>query len=117
MHPYWAVRRLTQQQMAHEQDKWNPEAGMPRPRFNCELKLMTLSSVCIACINEKALNRTRLLDVPFLVNNVPLEAKEELLLEVGKIEKKEKMQRKRTWKDLVQAQTKHSETIQKKSKS
>ena len=114
MHPYWAVRRLTQQQLCHEKDNWKPEAGRPRPRFNCEMKLMSLSSVCIACISERALNRTRLLEVPFLLNNVPLQAKEELLLEVGHKEQKAQEKRKRTWKEFLQEQTKKSEKIQKK---
>ena len=114
MHPYWAVRRLSFSQLAIEQDKWTAAAGRPRPRFNCELKWMSLSSVCMALINAKAVNRTRLMEVPFLVNKDPLEEKEELLLEIERKEKKAPEKKKRTWKDVLQENKKNIEKEQQK---
>ena len=101
MHPYWAVRRLTHKQIVIEQGNWKPQVGKLRPRFNCEMKLMSLSAVNLGCINDRMLNRTRMMDVPFLVNSVPLQEKEELLLELVPKEKKAVDKRKRTWKDAV----------------
>ena len=77
MHPFWAVRRMTEKQLARERSQ--VRLGQLPPRFNCELQNFSLSSVSIATIG---LNRTKLLEVPVLTNVLPLEACEELILEV-----------------------------------
>jgi hypothetical protein len=100
MHPFWAVRRLNEKQLQTEVQAWKPETGKPRPRFNCELRMKPLSAVVLGIINERSLNRTRLLKVPFLINHVELVKNEELILEVLPMKKKETI-KKRTWRDEV----------------
>lgn len=98
MHPFWAVRRLTEKQLARERSQ--VRLGQLLPRFNCELRNFSLSSVSLAIIGLNTLNRTKLLGVPFLTNVHPLEACEELILEV--VEKtKEAKPVKRSWRDAV----------------
>ena len=104
MHPFWAVRRMTAKQMSVAQDKFaNDTQQCPtskwRPRFNCSLETQTLSCVCIAIVGTQALNRTRILEVPFLANTVMVEEGEELILQIGEKEKKERP--KRTWQDAM----------------
>ena len=114
MHPFWAVRRLTQKQLLIEQEKWAatkfPTKGI-RPCFNCELKVMTLSAVNIGSYNKRSVTRTRMLDVPLLVNRAPLQEKEELILEIETKEKKV-VQKKRTWKDDLVSQVKKAQKLQ-----
>jgi hypothetical protein len=100
MHPFWAVRRLNEKQLQTEVQAWKPETGKPRHRFNCELRMKPLSAVVLGIINERSLNRTRLLKVPFLINHVELVKNEELILEVLPMKKKETI-KKRTWRDEV----------------
>ena len=100
MNPFWAVRRLTQQQLAREAGVWTPETGKPRPRFNCELETQSLSVVTLAAVRNKAVNRTKMLDVPFLTNSVTLVENEELILEVEP-PKKEQKAKKRTWREAL----------------
>jgi hypothetical protein len=98
MHPFWAVRRMTAKQLTRERSQ--VRLGQLPPRFNCELQNFSLSSVNLAIIGEKTLNRTKLLQVPFLTNFLPLEDCEELILEV--VEKtKEAKPVKRSWRDAV----------------
>ena len=101
MNPFWAVRRLTDKQLQQEAQAWTPETGKPRPRFNCQLETQSLSLVNLGVVRSKALNRTRMLDVPFLTNNVALLENEELILEVQAMKKKEEKPKKRTWRDEV----------------
>ena len=109
MHPFWVVRRMTEKQLARERYEARP--GQLLPRFNCELQVFSLSSVNIAVVGEKMLNRTRRIDVPWMTNSLPLEEGEELILEVG-----EKMTQakhvKRSWRDAV----KDNEKAKKKKK-
>ena len=113
MNPFWAVRRLTQKQLEQEAQAWTPETGKPRPRFNCELETQTLSVVTLAAVrgahkSDKAINRTKMLDVPFLTNNVALVENEELILEVEP-PKKEQKGKKRTWRDAVKEDDKQKD--------
>ena len=75
MHPFWAVRRLTQKQL--EQERVNQPLGQIKKRFNCKLQTLTLSAVNIATVKGKCLNLTRLLHVPFLANAFALQKDEE----------------------------------------
>ena len=87
MNPFWAVRRLTDQQLRQEVQAWTPETGKPRPRFNCQLETQSLSLVNLGVVRSKALNRTRML-VPFLTNGIDVVENEELILEVQAMKKK-----------------------------
>ena len=88
MNPFWAVRRLTDQQLRQEVHAWRPETGKPRPRFNCQLETQSLSLVNLGVVRSKALNRTRMLYVPFLTNDIDLVENEELILEVQAMKKR-----------------------------
>ena len=96
MHPFWAVRRLSQQQL--EKERSETKAGNWLPRFTCEVRYFELSNVCvyarIACGNT-----TRNCTVPFITNIDKLEEGEELILEVAHKEKKQKPKA-RTWRQV-----------------
>ena len=98
MHPFWAVRRMTAKQLTHAQLAHKAATGWS-PRFNCTLEMQTLSAVCLAVVGGQALNRTRIIEVPFLTNNVPVEEGEELILEIG--EKEKKTAPKRSWQSAM----------------
>ena len=70
----------------------------PAPRFNCELVVKTLSVVAICSVDGQCYNRTRIIEVPFLMNSIDLMEGEELFLEVDEPARK-KSTKKRTWRD------------------
>ena len=98
MHPFWAVRRLSKEQL--EKERRETKLGNWSPRFTCEVRYSELSSVCvyarIACGNT-----TRNCSVPFITNIEKLEEGEELILEVAQKEKQQKP-RARTWRQVEQ---------------
>ena len=105
MHPFWAVRRLTPQQLDKEVEaciKRNKiavaEVQAIMPSFNCELEDHTHSSVNIATVGLCVLC-TRTIKVPYLTNSKALAKGEELILP-HVVEAKEKQQVKRTWRDV-----------------
>ena len=110
--PFWIVRRLTQKQLdaaSKGQGVHGPVCRQPRmgpwtPRFNCKLQELTLSNVTIANVGGRVMNKTRLVEVPFLTNSMPLEDGEELIFEIP--EKPQKEEKKRTWKDALKTEEK-----------
>ena len=98
MHPCWAVRRLTEPQLAKEVAATPPNAR--KPRFNCHFVTHSLSNVCVATVDNTCINCTRLVEVPFLTNSTALEAGEELLICVQPQGQKG-APRKRTWQDAL----------------
>ena len=58
------------------------------PRFNCELTTKQVSSVNVGSVGDEVVNRTRLMDVPFLTNSAPMKQNEELILEVTVVPKR-----------------------------
>ena len=102
MHPFWAVRRMTEQQLSRA--RIGGSNGKLLPRFNCTLETQSLSAVCIAIVGKQALNRTRLLEVLFLTSNVPLEKGEELILEIEQHVKAAPA--KRTWQKALRDEQK-----------
>ena len=96
MHPFWAVRRLTSQQLEKERNETKP--GKWLPRFSCQLVDIELSNVCvysrISCANS-----TRNFKIPFLTNSAQLEEGEELILQVATREKAAKPKA-RTWRQV-----------------
>ena len=112
LHPFWCVRRVTEQQMARLTLEWqlaSTDDGAPRapkPRFNCTLEIAALSSTNIACVGNKAINRCKILDVPFLTNFRPLEAGEELFLEMHEKKKETRRKPARTWRDALKDEQK-----------
>ena len=112
MHPFWAVRRLTDKQL--QQAKVDNPKDKMAPRFNCELLTKTLSVVCIACVSEKVNNCTRLIEMHFLTNSINLEEGEELLLEITATTKKQTIA-KRSWRDAEKAEEKEQKKRRVKS--
>ena len=120
MHPFWAVRRLTDKQLAravaeHEE---RPK-GTTKPRFNCSIVRHSLSNVSTGmCPNDNYVNTVRIIEVPFLTNFLAVEDGEELIMQVG--EKKETPRaRDRTWRDAykdeeAQAKKRDHERLQQK---
>ena len=106
MHPFWAVRRLTAEQLDKEiQEKREASriTGVPfkPPRFNCELKNFEHSAVIIATVGAMVTNCTRIVSVPYLTNKEALVEKDELILQIKSPTMKEKATRKRTWRDVT----------------
>ena len=103
MHPFWAVRRMTAQQMARA--KVEVAAGKPPPRFNCELVVRSISLVCVGAMEGHSLNRTRIFEVPFLTNIQEMMQGEELILEVTGRRADPKVT-KRTWREALRDEQK-----------
>ena len=96
MHPFWAVRRLTTQQL--DREKAHVEAGCWAPRFNCEIIWKEVTSVGVFVMVQTE-NRTKKVSVPFLTVRDEVQTGEELILQVEPKPTKEK--RKRTWRDIA----------------
>ena len=98
MHPFWAVRRMTEQQLRKHNAKSLAEGRVPS-RFNCKLVPQNMTMVTVGVAHGNALNCTRSFDVPFLCNNEELLDGEELLLRVEEKKIQVAQKNKRTWKD------------------
>ena len=98
MHPFWAVRRMTQKQLAREHAE--AKEGATRPRFNCRLEAVNMSCVNVGIVKSQSVSTTRVFNVPFLTNSLEVDEGEELILEVREKTQVEKAT-KRTWKDAV----------------
>jgi hypothetical protein len=96
MHPFWAVRRMTDKQRAKAAAD-EAELGKVPLRFNCHLEMQTVSCVCVGVVKSRSLNTTRVYQVPFLTNSLRVEEGEELILQVHE-KKHDKAAPKRTWK-------------------
>jgi hypothetical protein len=104
MHPFWAVRRLTEKMLLKEKAEIEAKPlghGVPIPRYNCEIHTMTLSNTNIGLADKKLLNQTRLFEAPFLTNIIPLEKGEELILKISEKLDKKKPEKKRNWRDAA----------------
>ena len=74
---------------------------------------MDVFVVCVHGAHQREGGKSHKVDgCSFLVNKDPLVEKEELLLEIERKEKKAPEKKKRTWKDVLQEQTKKYEKIQ-----
>ena len=104
MHPFWAVRRLTETQLQQERMKAKEDKSriMPLPRFNCEIEYKNTSVVCIAAVGGQCFNRTRILQTPYLTNTEYLIKGDELLLEIHERVKKDAP--KRSWQAAAKAE-------------
>ena len=92
------------------QEILNVEHGKVPPRFNCELLPRVISNVCIAAVGKEPINRSRMIETPFLTNSIQLERGEELVLEIAEKIKKQSQPRDRSWRDVM----KEGETRSKK---
>ena len=117
MHPFWAVRRMTSDQLMKE-IAVAAKGSVKRlpPRFNCKLEEHQLSCVTNGVVKDQSVITSRLHAVPFLVNMVALEEGEELILELT-VKKKEAKAKARTWKTAVADDDKKQESANKKAKT
>ena len=109
MHPFWAVRRMTQRQLCRETAE--AKEGDRRLRFNCRLEVVSMSCVSVGVVKAQSVNTTRVCNVPFLTNSIEVDEGEELILEVREATQKAE-KRERTWRDAVKEADK-SESSQK----
>ena len=103
MHPFWAVRRLTDQQLR----KLNAaaiEEKKPPKRFNCELTSLSMTIVTIGLVGMEAVNCTRTYEVPFMTNTEELQAAEELIMRTEDPKKKAEKRPIGSWKDAYKTQ-------------
>ena len=112
MHPFWAVRRMTAQQLARA--KVEVATGKPAPRFNCELVMRSISLVCVGAMERHSLNRTRIFEVPFLTNSEEVMEGEELILEVSE-KRTDPKTTKRSWRDAMKDQDREEEKNKRKA--
>ena len=70
-------------------------------RFNTELQEFVIESFTVALVGSKGVRSTAKLTVPFLINNVPLSANEELIMEVPEKTKQPEKRKCPDWKDAA----------------
>ena len=103
LHPFWAVRRLTDIELQKEKDEVRDKmkktgASLRMPEFNCELVSHTHTVCHIASFDGQNMSSTRFISLPCISNVRALEAGEELILRhVPRA--KVKKEKKRTWQD------------------
>ena len=105
MHPFWAVRRLTQEQLDREIDACvrrnkTAVAGEQEriPSFNCDLEEHTHSVVNIATVGDAVMNVSKLVKVPYMINTKALVQGEELIFPI--VVKAKSKPLVRTWRDV-----------------
>ena len=103
MHPFWAVRRLSNYQLLKEVALLKEKATDDKllPRFNCELIGERLTQCSLGVLESKMPTCTRIFDVPFITNICALREGEELIMEVGCRKKKKDDKRKRDFRDQL----------------
>ena len=111
MHPYWALRRMTNKQMDREIQLAKDAGKSPLPRFNCTTRLMTFSNVSVGVVKGHSLTLTRTIEVPFLTNDKEVEKGEELFLEVHEAKRTDDKAKSRRWTEAH-----HQQEEQKKKK-
>ena len=87
MHPYWSIRRLSQQRLGEA-------------TFNMTRKDVAFTVLTLGAINGKSVSVTMEVTVPVLTNSVEIPNGAELLLEEEERQRKEN-QKAKTWKDDV----------------
>ena len=87
MHPYWSIRRLTQQRLGEA-------------TFNMKTKQLTFPTVTVGAPSGVSTSLSMEVTVPFLTNSVEIPNGAELLLEEEDRQRKVP-QKLKTWKDHV----------------
>ena len=83
MHPYWAVRRMTEKQLCREIQIAKEAGKSPLPRFNCAFVTKVFNDVAVGLVKSgRSLNISKTVEVPFLTNEVQVHKGEELILQV-----------------------------------
>ena len=104
MHPFWAVRRMTALQLQRER-ALNPKAANP-PRFNCKLQDHQFQAFAMSTIEGTHIKSSYTVHVPLLRNAYHLEKDEELILQIDEKAEKKNDNRKRSWKQIWDADNK-----------
>ena len=103
MHPFWAVRRITNAKLQEERraillDIQRTGERKNVPEFNCEIVTKVHPAMCIASLGEEAVSSTRFVSVPFMTNVKDVVKGEELICELTVVAKPKK-DKKRSWQD------------------
>ena len=77
MHPFWAVRRITDAALRREKTIGNTESV---PDFNCKIVNKVHTVVDIATVGDQNLTSTRLITVPYITNVKDVLEGEELIV-------------------------------------
>ena len=77
LHPFWAVRKITNDALQQEKDqitKQMKQTGerQSMPQFNCQFVTRVHNCLSIAEVGERPLNSTRFISVPYITNTKEL---------------------------------------------
>ena len=105
MHPFWAVRRISDAALQAERQAVLAEirsTGPSRnvPEFNCEIVTKVHPTMCIASIGAQSVTSTRFISVPFITNVKDVVQGEELICELVARPKPKKVA-KINWRDVA----------------
>ena len=127
MHPFWAVRRISNAKLQDERKAVVDEirktkAKLNVPEFNCEIVTKVHPTMCIASVGAQSVTSTRFVSVPFITNVKDVVQGEELICELL-APPKTKKEAKRNWRDVdreekaEQKKVKEKEQVAKKAKA
>ena len=106
LHPFWAVRRLTTDQLQTETNhllaqQKNSGEKQKIPKFNCEIVHRNHTYVAIGTAEgQKSLGSTRIIGVPFITNSKDLAEGEELIVKHVARVKTTKPKKGKRWQDV-----------------
>ena len=106
MHPFWAVRRFTKEQLDNEQAQMDKrDKGQTKEwkllNFNCSFVIRQFSVCHVGTFQSSSVSETLFVDVPLMTNNVAIEKGQELLLEIEKKAPANK-RKQSTWREELQ---------------
>ena len=110
MHPFWAIQRLTPDELKRKSEKYNKAL-----RPNVSLKTKQYSVVTVGDLRCKSVSMTASVSVPVITNMTKLVAGEELLFEIAPRAAPAK-RKDASWKDdvVVRARAKSKANVQPK---
>ena len=114
MHPFWAVRRITNAKLQEERqaillDIQRTGERKNVPEFNCEIVTVHHPSASIAKVGDQSVSSTRFVGVPFMTNSKDVLQGEELICELV-VRPKHKKAPKRVWQDVAKEEQKQKKT-------
>ena len=106
LNPFWAVRRTTAPLLRREN-----LAATKQQTFNCSLTVTNITNICVGVVSGSQNSCTRIVEVPFLTNHVPVEKGEELLMQSTSKDKPppQPATRHKTWRDGTKEIKEHKE--------
>ena len=112
LHPFWAVRKITNDALQQEKDqiaKQMKQTGeKPKmPQFNCKFVTQVHNCLSIAEVGGRSLNSTRFISVPYITNIKELAEGDELIVQhFPRVATSAPKKRERNWRDVHQAEEK-----------